>query len=174
METAPAIRIGIAFVQFFLIALLLPLIPALLFGLSFPATLALMASGFIIEYGASPLGIGLKLPPVFVLFVLVCIAAGTMLLLFDLFRLIGDSSIRISRFLEKARIRAQGSRIISRYGIWGLIPCVWILGFYVCTPVAWVLGWNRTHAIAITLAGFIFAATITILASMGLFAVLFH
>jgi uncharacterized membrane protein len=169
----PVRQLGVALAKFVLAGIVLPLIPVAVFGQPLPATLALMTSTFIIEYGAAPVGIGLGLNPVFVLFVLLCIAAAVTLLLFDIFSLIGTHSARVAAFLEKASERANRSKIIAKYGIYGLIPCVWTLGFYACPPVSWVLGWDRTRSIVIIMAGEAIASVIAILASIGIIRIFF-
>ena len=79
------------------LVVVLPLTPAFLFTIPIPSTLALITSTLVIEYGAAPIGIGLGLPPVFVLYVLACVALGVTLTLFDIFDLLGEHSERVSR-----------------------------------------------------------------------------
>jgi len=158
--------------RFGLIAIILPVIPAMIFNLSLPATLTLMTTTFVIEYGAAPIGIGLGLPPLFVLYVLSCIACGVTLFLFDIFDTLGEHSERIAQFLERSGERAKKSRILSTYGMYGLVPCVMTLGFYVCPPIVWVLGWRRDLSILMIMAGYISISVVTILASVGIFDLL--
>jgi uncharacterized membrane protein len=169
----PVRQLAIALAKFVLAGIVLPLIPVAVFGQQLGPTLALMTSTFIIEYGAAPVGIGLGLNPVFVLFVLLCIAAAVTMLLFDIFSFIGTHSARVAAFLEKASERANRSNIIAKYGIYGLIPCVWTLGFYACPPVSWVLGWDRNRSIIIIMAGEAFASVLAILASIGIIRIFF-
>jgi uncharacterized membrane protein len=177
METPSSLlhlrHFGVALAKFVLAGIVLPLIPVVFLGQPLAATLALMTSTFILEYGAAPVGIGLGLNPVFVLFVLLCIAVAVTILLFDIFSLIGTRSARVAAFLEKASERANRSKIISKYGIYGLIPCVWTLGFYACPPVSWVLGWDRTRSIIVIMAGEAIASVIAILASIGIIRIFF-
>lgn len=163
-----------ALARIILLAIVLPLIPVFIFSISLPATLALMTSTFVIEYGAAPIGIGLGLHPLYVLFVLVCIAIGVILFLFDIFDALGEHFERVAKFLEKSGERAKQSKILSKYGIYGLVPCVMILGFYVCPPVAWVFGWRRDFSILLTMAGYIAISFVTVLLSLGIFYLLFR
>jgi uncharacterized membrane protein len=139
---------------------------------SLPVTLALMGSTFFVEYGAAPVGILGGLDPLFVLFVLACIALGVTLLLFGLCGSLEEHWPRFARFLERTRIRAEGSAILTKYGIFGLMPLVIILGFYVCAPVACIFGWRRDHATLLIMAGYLVACTLTILATLGILAVI--
>jgi hypothetical protein len=153
------------------LVVVLPLATAILFALPLSSTIALITSTLVIEYGAAPVGLGLGLPPVFVLFILVCVALGVTLFLFDIFDLLGEQSKRVARFLETSAERAKHSKVLTKYGIYGLVPCVLTLGFYVCPPVSWVLGWRRDLSILLIMAGYIAISTVTILATMGIFLV---
>jgi hypothetical protein len=155
------------------LVVVLPLIPAFLFTLSIPSTLALIASTLVIEYGAAVIGIGVGLPPVFVLYVLTCVALGVTLALFDVFDILGEHSERVSQFLKKSSERAKQSSFLTKYGIYGLVPCVFTLGFYVCPPVSWVLGWRRDRSILLIMAGYITISIVTILTTMGIFSLVF-
>lgn len=148
-------------------AILLPLPAAYLTGRSVPVTLALMAGTFIIEYGAAPVGILGGLDPLFVLVVLSLIALGVTLLLFGLCGTLEMHWPRFARFLERTRGRAQSSAILAKYGIFGLVPLVMILGFWVCAPVACLSGWRRDHATALIMTGYVIACIATILATQG-------
>ncbi len=153
------------------LVVVLPLAAAILFALPLSSTIALITSTLVIEYGAAPVGLGLGLPPVFVLFVLVCVALGVTLSLFDIFDLLGEQSQRVARFLEKSAERAKHTTLLTKYGIYGLVPCVLTLGFYVCPPVSWVLGWRRDLSILLIMAGYIAISSVTILVTMGIFLV---
>ncbi|PKG31662.1 small multi-drug export protein [Methanoregula sp.] len=149
------------------IIILLPLPVAYITGQSLMVTLALMASTFIIEYGAAPVGIFGGLDRIFVLFVLSCIALGVTLLLFCLCGALEAHWPRVARFLEKSRSRAKSSPFLAKYGIVGLVPLVIVLGFYVCAPAACILGWRRDYATILIMAGYIFASIVTILLTHG-------
>jgi len=155
--------------RFGLIAIILPVIPAMIFNLSLPATLTLITTTFVIEYGAAPIGIGLGLHPLFVLYVLSCIAFGVTLFLFDIFDTLDEHSERIAKFLERSGERAKKSGVLSTYGMYGLVPCVMTLGFYVCPPIIWIFGWRRDLSILMTMAGYFSISVVTILVSLGIF-----
>jgi hypothetical protein len=162
-----------AIIKALVLVVVLPLAVAILFTIPIPSTLALITSTLIIEYGAAPIGVGLGLPPVFVLCVLVCVALGVTLALFDVFDIMGEHSGRVSRFLKKSSDRAKQSSFLTKYGIYGLVPGIMILGFYVCPPVSWVLGWPKKRSILLMMAGYITISIVTILATMGIFSLVF-
>ncbi|WAC04178.1 MAG: small multi-drug export protein [Methanoregula sp.] len=176
MEDVPVTHyfehLGVAVIKFVLIAIVLPLLPVLAFRDSLAPTIALMTSTFLIEYGAAPIGIGMGLHPFVVLFVLTCIAVGVTLFLFDIFDMMGEHSERVARFLKDSGERARKSKILSKYGIYGLVPCVMTLGFYACPPVAWVFGWRRDMSIMMIMTGYIAVSVLTVLISLGIFDLL--
>jgi hypothetical protein len=150
-----------------LLAIILPLVPVFLFEIPLSSSLALIASTLVIEYGAAAVGIGLGLPPMYILYVLICVALGVILTMFDIFDRLGEYSPRVSRFLKKSEERAHRSTILTEYGIFGLVPCVFILGFYVCPAVSRVLGWRRDLSVLLTMVGYISASVLTLLAAIG-------
>ena len=170
-ETVPHYLSGLmtTIARGFLLTVVLPLVPALLFTIPVPTALALISATLIIEYGAAPIGLGLGLPAAFVLYVLCCVALGVILTLYDIFDLLGERSERVSRFLKKSSERAGRSVFLKKYGIYGLVPGVMTLGFYVCPPVSRVLGWPRSRSIVLIMAGYVTISLLTMLASGGLF-----
>ena len=151
-----------------LIAIILPLLPAILLVYPLIPTLAVIGSGFLLEYGAAPVGIALGLPPLFVFWILMCTEIGIFLGLFDIFDSIGHTWSPVADFLEKIRHFVHQSTLTERYGILGLIPCEILIGVYANAPVSWVLGWDKYRSLACTMAGYIPSLVLTILATIGL------
>lgn len=156
------------------LVLLIPCAAAFLFSQSIPATLAVITSTLIIEYGAAPIGIGLGLHPAFVLLVLTSVALGITLCMFDIFDTLGMHSERVARFLARSEEKAKQYPYLSRYGIYGLVPCVLTLGLYVCPPLSWALAWRRDRSILLIMGGFIGISVILILLTLGLFSIIFR
>ncbi len=158
---------GIA--ELLVLAVILPVAVAFVFGYSPPPVLALIASTLVIEYGAAPVGLGLGLPWPFVLFTLCCVALGVTLFLFSAIDTLGERSERVRNFLQRSAEKGRKSRILTKYGIYGLVPCVITLGFYICPPVAGVFGWKRNLSILMIMAGYTGAAIATTLLTLGIF-----
>lgn len=156
-----------------MLALVIPLATALFFVIPTMPTLVLIGTTLLIEYGAAPVGVGLGLPPLFVFFVLACVALGVILVLFDIFDSIGDHSERVRTFLERSRKRAADSAILAKYGIYGLVLVVLTLGFYICPPIVWVCGWDKKRSILFTMAGYCLVSAILILVTGDLLRLLF-
>jgi hypothetical protein len=155
-----------------ILAVVLPIVPALVFNIPLPSVLALIASTFVIEYGAAAAGIGMGLPPLYVLYAVTCIALGVTLTLFDIFDLLSRNSGKVSDFLAQSSERAGRSVFLKRYGIYGLVPCVITLGFYVCPPVSWVMGWHKNRSVLLIMGGYIGISLVTILATTGFFKII--
>jgi hypothetical protein len=156
-----------------LIAIVLPLLPAIFLAYSLPATLALIGSGLVLEYGAAPAGLVLGLPPLFVFYVLMCTETGIFLGLFDIFDTIGHTSPRVAGFLDRTKEFVHRHSLAEKYGILGLVPCEVIVGVYANAPVSWVLGWKKYPALLITMAAYSVCLVITILAAVGFFQAFF-
>ena len=167
-------HIALAVVKVALLVVALPLSAAFISGYPPAPALALIASTLVIEYGAAPVGLALGLPPPVVLLTLCSIALGVTLFLFDAVDLLRERSEWIGGFLQRSAEKGRQSRILATYGIYGLVPCVMILGFYVCPPVAGIFGWRRDHSIFMIMAGYTGIAVVTILLTEGIFDIFFR
>jgi len=161
---------AVALAELLLLTAILPVIVGIAAGYPAISILALIGATLIVEYGAAPAGLGLGLSPPYVLFTLCSVALGVTLFLFSAIDGLGDLSGRVRSFLDRSADRGRRSRILAKYGIFGLIPCVMVLGFYVCPPVSSVFGWNRNISILMIMAGFACISLVTILITRGIFA----
>ena len=156
-----------------LIAVILPLIPAIIFQYPLLPTLVLIGGGFVIEYGAAPIGIALGLSPVFIIYVLICTETGIFMGLYEIFDSIGSTWPRVAAFLEDVRRFSHEHPYFERYGILGLIPCEIIVGVYANAPVSWIFNWGKYRALAVTMTGYIPSLVLTVIASFGILNVYF-
>ncbi|MDD4484601.1 MAG: hypothetical protein PHD55_09560 [Methanoregula sp.] len=170
---AAAQRIGVALAACIIPSIVLPLGAAILLGLPLAPVYGLIASAFLIEYGAIPIGIGLGLPAVYVFCAATAVEAGIFLGIYGVLDVIGHTSNRVAGLLERVHAVATRSRMFDRYGILGLFPCEILVGVYICAPVSWLFGWNEVRSFAITMAGYIVAALVTTLATLGVIRLLF-
>ena len=156
------------FIFWIILAFAIPISISAVLGIPIPKTLSLIVSTFTLEYFAVPIGIGLGLDPVFVLIVVTSVALSVVLLMFKIFDIVGKKSKRVSNFLSKSREKGQNSKIIQKYGVYGLVPAVPLLGFDVCPAIAWTLGWRRDYAVILIIIGFVFISTIMLSTSIGI------
>lgn len=155
-----------------LLGMVFPLILSRLAGVPPDQTLALAARTLVIEYGAAAAGTALGLPPAFTVAVVTLVAASVVCFLFFLFELSASRSARVSRFLERIGRKWGERHWVRRYGIWSLVPGTLVLGFYVCSPLAWILRWPKNHAIVLILCTFCFAAVLTAAGGLGIAAMM--
>lgn len=163
--TSFLVRLTSALSKGIMLILVIPLAVGILFSYDILSTLTLIGTTLFIEYGAAPIGVLMGLPPVFIFFVLSCVALGVMVALYDIFDSISDHSERVRHFLEGSKRRAAGSWILSRYGIYGLVIVALTLGFYLCPPISWVCGWDRKTSIVCTMAGYCIVTIALIIAA---------
>ncbi len=170
MDTKIKIRIASFFkicITWAILAFGIPIGLSILLNVPISKTISLIISTFALEYLAVPVGIGLGLNPVFVLVVVTSVALSVVVLMFKIFDAIGEKSKRVSDFLSTSNEKAQSSKLIRNYGIYGLLPGAVILGFYICPAIAWILGWRRDHAVVLIIMGFLSISTIMLLATIG-------
>jgi len=119
---AAAQRIGVALAACIIPSIVLPLGAAILLGLPLAPVYGLIASAFLIEYGAIPIGIGLGLPATYVFCAATAIEAGIFLGIYGVLDLIGHTSKRVAGLLSRVHAIATRSRMFDRYGILGPLP----------------------------------------------------
>lgn len=152
-----------------ILAFCIPISISYALGIPIQKTLTLIVAVFALEYFAAAIGISLGLNPAFTILVMTCVALSVIILLMAVFDIVGEKSKKVSNFLSKAREKAKKTKVLQKYGAYGLVLAVPLLGFYVCPAIAWVMGWRRDHAISMIVTGFILASSIVLLAGMGLF-----
>lgn len=134
-------------------------------GIHISKTLSLIVSTFALEYFAVTVGVGLGLKPPFILLTVACVALSVVLLLLTIFGVIGEKSKRVSNFLSKAREKARKTKVIQKYGVYGLALAIPLLGFYITPGIAWSMGWRKNLAVSMILTGFILSSSIVLLVS---------
>ena len=149
------------------IGIILPFALSAIYRVPADKIYTLIAATFVLEYGAAALGAGIGLGPGPVVLVVSTVALGVNILFFGFFDSLAAESERVRRFLERTRTRAGRSRILTKYGIYGLPPAVCTIGFYFCPGIVWVLDWDRWRAIVFIMAGYLVAAVITYYAAAG-------
>lgn len=148
-----------------LLIVILPLLFATAFDVSPSLTMKVVGSTFVLEYLAIPLGIALKLPPLCVFLTVVSTGIGIFILALGIFHLLGARSQRLVNFLLKWRGRVWRW---EKYGTYGLIPGVIILGVDGCAALVWFLGWNIRRSTLFTIIGFVLISAILLFSSVGI------
>jgi hypothetical protein len=137
------------------------------------AGIATLTASPVIEYMAVSLGISLGISPLisFLLTVLPCI--GLCMLVVGLLGFIGDTSVRVRRFLEKIQKRVDKFPKLKKYGVPSSFVFVMFLGIYIGPGISILLGWPRIQSV-VFMAGGISCITLLIgLATIGVIDLFF-
>lgn len=142
---------------------------SLLFDTSATAMYGLAATAFAIEYGAAAAGIALGMHPAAVFVVVNAVSLGVVLGCYACLDALAERSPRLESFARSMAEKCCRSRWTSVYGPLALVPGMLVLGFYVCAPAAWCLGWTRRRAIAAMIAGEMAGSLVSMAAVLGVF-----
>lgn len=148
------------------------LLAALVGGISCTEFLGVLSSTAIIEYGAAAVAIGMGIPPLPATAFVALSGFTLILLIFTVLDILTERSTVVQRLVERAQRRTKTVAWLQRYGSIALVPGVVVVGLYVCVPIAWFLGWRRSHSIAALFLGFLGATTATAAIAAGLLGTL--
>ncbi|KAF5055918.1 hypothetical protein DSECCO2_372790 [anaerobic digester metagenome] len=148
------------------------LFAGLIGGISLAGILGVASSTAIIEYGAAAVAVGIGIPPLPAMGLVFFSGLTLILLLFAVLDTLAERSAVVRRLVERAQRRTRTIAWLQRYGPVALVPAVVVVGFYICVPVAWFLGWRRYPSIAALSMGFLLATAGTTAISAGLHAAL--
>ena len=134
----------------------------------------LVASIFILQPLAVAVGLGLGMHPVQVMFIMISFGISVILVLPGICDIFAEQSEWLQQNLKKIEKITQKSEMFRRYGIYAFIPFIWVpgVGLYGCIMIAWLFKWRSVRAGAIILAGWILAALIVLLTSIGIFQII--
>lgn len=163
---------GVASAALVVVGVVCIIVAALLGGVPAGTAIGVASAVLLVEYGAVAVAIGLGLPPVPAAAYVGATGSALIFTLFALLDLLADRSTLVVRLLERAQRRTRTMRRLGRYGPIALVPAVMVAGFFVCVPLAWLLGWRRSHAVAALVAGFCIATACTAALSSGLLTAL--
>jgi len=134
----------------------------------------LVASIFILQPLAVAVGLGLGMHPVQIMFIMMSFGISVIFVLFGICDMFAERSEWLHQHLKKIEVNTQKSEMFRKYGIYAFIPFIWVpgVGLYGCVMIAWLLKWRSARAGAIILSGWIIAALIVLLTSMGIFTLI--
>jgi len=136
--------------------------------------LGLVASIFILQPLAVAVGLGLGIHPVQVMFIMMSFGISVIFVLFGICDIFAERSEWLHRHLKKIEAITEKSEMFKKYGIYTFIPFIWVpgIGLYGCVMIAWLFKWRSARAGAIILSGWIIAALIVLLTSIGIFQII--
>ena len=148
------------------------LIPAgigLVFRLSLLDIFGLVGSVLILQPMAVIVGVGLGIPPVPILLIMCSFGISIIFGLFAICDTFAERSAWLRKHLDSVQAIAQKSSLFQRYGIFTLVPFIWIpgVGLYGCVLLAWLFKWRGIKGIGVIMAGWIISSLIVLVASIG-------
>ena len=156
-------------------AIVIPLSVGLSFGVSPGAMMSLVTSVILFQALAAMVGLGLNIPPVFVLAAMTSVALTVILTVFEICDAFAHRSTRVQGWIAKMKVVSEKSDTFNKYGELALLPIIWIpgIGLYGCALIAWIFQWRGVKAIGPMLTGWVIASLIVMLASLGLISIMF-
>ena len=136
--------------------------------------LGLVASIFILQPLAVAVGLGLGIPPVQVMLIMMSFGISVIFILFGICDMFAERSEWLHQHLKKIEAITEKSEMFKKYGIYTFIPFIWVpgIGLYGCVMIAWLFKWRSARAGAIILAGWILAAFLVLMTSIGIFSII--
>ena len=134
----------------------------------------LVASIFILQPLAVAVGLGLGIHPVQVMLIMMSFGISVIFILFGICDLFAERSEWLHQHLKKIEAITQKSEMFRKFGIYTFIPFIWVpgVGLYGCVMIAWLFKWRSAWAGAIILAGWILAALLVLLTSIGILSII--
>ncbi len=134
----------------------------------------LVASIFILQPLAVAVGLGLDIHPVQVMLIMMSFGISVIFILFGICDLFAERSEWLRQHLKKIEAITEKSEMFKKYGIYTFIPFIWVpgVGLYGCVMIAWLFKWRSARAGAIILAGWILAAFLVLMTSIGIFSII--
>jgi Putative small multi-drug export protein len=152
------------------IGIALPLIIGYISGITPGLILALIAATLALQATASPVGVGLGLPPAIIMAVMICFALGMVLGIYEILDTMALTSPKVKGWLDKTEQKMSKLKKFQKYGAFACIFISWIpgLGLYSTPMIAWVLRWNKWLSIICTVFGFSLVAAFFMLLTLGI------
>ena len=137
--------------------------------------LGLVASILILQPFAVVVGLGLGISPISLLLIMCSFGISVIFVLFGICDVFAEHSAWLRTHLKKIETITQKSEMIKKYGMYSLIPFIWVpgVGLYGCVLVAWLFRWRGVRSVAVIFAGWMLATALVMLASLGILEIIF-
>jgi uncharacterized membrane protein len=136
--------------------------------------LGLVASILILQPFAVVVGLGLGINPVSVLLIMCSFGISVIFVLFGICDVFAEHSGWLRMQLKKIEATTQKSEMVKKYGMFSLIPFIWVpgIGLYGCVLIAWLFRWRGARSVVVIFAGWVFATVLVMLASLGIMEII--
>ncbi|MDO9324545.1 MAG: small multi-drug export protein [Methanoregula sp.] len=147
---------------------LIPVAIGLFFRLSLLDVFGLVGSILVLQPMAVVVGVGLNIPPVPIMLIMCSFGIAIIYGLFAICDTFAERSDWLRKHLDSVQAIARKSTLFQRYGIFTLVPFIWIpgVGLYGCVLLAWLFKWRGIKGVGVIMAGWIISSLIVLMASI--------
>jgi uncharacterized membrane protein len=134
---------------------------------------ALVGSTFVFQ--AAAVGLVAFTPTALAGFIIILsIGLGFIFIEFFILDTLAYTSQRVKRWIDKVSGKARKLRFIKKYGIYTLVPLMWVpgIGLYGGAVISWVLEFERIRSIVLLFLGWFIACLFVFLLVSGVLAAL--
>jgi len=155
--------------------LVLPLIIGFYHHIAMAEILGLVASMLILQPVAVVVGLGLGISPIPLLLIMCSFGLSVIFVLSGICDIFAERSEWLRNHLKKIEAITQKSEMLKKYGIYALIPFIWVpgVGLYGCILIAWLFKWRGVKAVSVIFAGWMLATVLVLLTSLGILEIIF-
>ena len=167
-------KISFALLMFFICGVAIPVIIGAIFGIPAGQILTLIASTFVLQAAAPPVGLAIGLNPPAILVIMGFFALGIILAIFGICDGLAASSTRVRGWIDRLAKKTEKYPQIQKYGAVSCMFIAWIpgVGLYGTPVIAWILKWKRLPSIIFTVTGFLIAAIFVLFFASRIYEVL--
>jgi arsenite transporter len=168
-------KVSFALLMFFVCGVAIPVIIGAIFGIPASQILTLIASTFVLQAAAPPVGLAIGLNPPAILVIMGFFALGIILAIFGICDGLAASSVRVRGWIDRLGKKTEKYPQIQKYGAVSCMFIAWIpgVGLYGTPVIAWILKWKRLPSIIFTVTGFLIAAIFVLFFASRIYEVLF-
>lgn len=150
--------------------LLIPLMTGIYFHIPPAEISGLIVSIFILQPFAIVVGLGLGIGPLPLLLIMCSFGLSVIIGLTGICDLFAERSEWLRSHLKKIEAVSGKSALLKKYGIYALIPFIWVpgIGLYGCVLIAWLFRWRGLPAAGIIFSGWILATALVLMTSLGI------
>jgi uncharacterized membrane protein len=148
----------------------IPVVIGSFFQISLWHMLGLVGSVLILQPVAVVVGLGLGIPPVPIMLIMISFGFSIIYGLFAICDTFAKRSAWLRNHLHSVQTIAEKSTLFQRYGIFTLMPFIWIpgIGLYGCVLLAWMFKWRGVKGVGVIMAGWVLSTLLVLGASIGI------
>ena len=148
----------------------IPVVIGSFFLISYWHMLGLVGSVLILQPVAVVVGLGLGIPPVPIILIMISFGFSIIYGLFAICDTFAERSSWLRKHLHSVQTIAERSKLFQRYGIFTLMPFIWIpgIGLYGCVLLAWMFKWRGVKGVGVIMAGWVLSTLLVLGASIGI------